>query len=345
MSVVRVSTSGTTCAGCGSGLSSALLSCPSCHRLVHSEALKDLATRAAASVARGDTEAALVAWRSSLDLLPPGARQSAAIAERIATLSESADASAASVPPAASGRWKWVVALGPAGLLIWKFKFLTVALFSKGKLLLLGLTKAGTLASMFAAVGLYWTQWGLSFALGLVISIYIHEMGHVAALRRYGIAASAPMFIPGFGALIRLKQAPVTPCENARIGLAGPIWGLGAAVAAAIGAQLGGGALWLAIAQTGAWLNLFNLMPFWQLDGSRGFASLTRLHRWIATAALATAWLITSDGVVLLVLLVAIGRSAIVDKDVPSDRGALGQFVFVTIALAVVFRLTRMTGG
>ena len=206
---------------------------------------------------------------------------------------------------------------------------------------LLGLTKAGTVASMFASVGLYWTQWGLSFALGLVLSIYVHEMGHVAAIRRYGIAATAPMFIPGFGALIRLKQAPVTPRESARIGLAGPVWGLGAAVAAAIGAQLGGGPMLKAIAHTGAWINILNLAPVWQLDGSRGFASLTRLHRWIATAALGVAWMVTRDGAVLLVLLVAAGRTVIDRGDTPTDRGALALFVFVTLALAVVCRLTQ----
>src|ERR1700689_2677115 len=70
-------------------------------------------------------------------------------------------------------------------------------LLSKGKLLLLGLTKLSTLLSMFAFFGVYWTLYGWAFALGLVLSIYVHEMGHVSALRRYGIPATAPMFIPG----------------------------------------------------------------------------------------------------------------------------------------------------
>ncbi len=309
---------------------------------MHAAALSDLAARAGAATVSGDVQAALAAWRSSLDLLPPDSRQSASVAQKIASLAavvETSGGAPADVPT--SGWWKWLAALGPAGLLIWKFKFLIVALLTKGKLLLLGLTKAGTLASMFASVGLYWTQWGLWFALGLVLSIYVHEMGHVAAIRRYGIAASAPMFIPGFGALIRLKQAPVTPRESARIGLAGPVWGLGAAVAAALAGQVGGWPLFLAIAHTGAWINLLNLAPVWQLDGSRAFASLTRPHRWIATAALAVAWMLTRDGVVLLVLLVAVGRTVVSRADAPPDRGALMLFVFVTLALAVVARLTQ----
>ena len=333
-----------TCTGCGTELAPALLSCPACRRLVHAASLTDLAARAEAAAAAGDVPGALAAWRSSLELLPPDSRQSASVAQKITALGAVVEGSSAAPAEApTSGWWKWLAAIGPAGLLIWKFKFLVVALLTKGKLLLLGLTKAGTLASMFASVGLYWTQWGLWFALGLVLSIYVHEMGHVAAIRRYGIAATAPMFIPGFGALIRLKQAPVSPRESARIGLAGPVWGLGAAVAAAICAELGGGPMFRAIAHTGAWINILNLAPVWQLDGSRGFASLTRMHRWLASAALGAAWMLTRDGAVLLVLLVAVGRTVIDRGEAPPDRGALALFVFVTLALAVVCRLTAVT--
>jgi Zn-dependent protease len=332
----------TTCGGCGTEVAATLLSCPVCHRLVHGETLKALAARAEAAARNGELREALVAWRSSLELLPPGSRQHAAIAQRVEDLSKQVEAAGATAAPALpeSGRWKWLAALGPIGLLLWKFKFLVVAILSKGKLLLLGLTKAGTLMSMFATVGLYWTLWGLWFAVGLVISIYIHEMGHVAALRRFGIAASAPMFIPGLGAVVRLKQSPVGPREDARIGMAGPVWGLGAAVAAWTIGVLGGGPMYNAIAHTGAWINMFNLMPIWQLDGSRAFASLTRPHRWIAVAALAVAWAITQDGIVLLVLLVALARSLAPTDNIKPDAGALTLFVVVALALAVVFRYT-----
>lgn len=325
---------------CGTEVASSLLACPACHRLVHADTLNDLASRAQAAAAANDTQSALVHWRSSLELLPTDSRQFVAISERIAALAREAESTPQSPVPA-SGRWKWLVALGPAGLLLWKLKFLVVAALTKGKLLLLGLTKAGTLASMFAAVGVYWTLWGLWFALGVVLSIYVHEMGHVAALRRYGIQASAPMFIPGFGALVRLKQAPVTAREDARIGMGGPVWGLGAALAALAVAHLGGGAMWSAIARTGAWINLFNLLPVWQLDGSRAFASLTRTHRWLATAAVALAWVITRDGVVMLVVLVAAFRAVTGGSGVPRDRGALGWYAFVALGLAFVFRIAQ----
>jgi Zn-dependent protease len=329
------------CAGCGTEVSRSQLSCPGCHRLIHATTLKELAGRAEAAAAAGELTEALGAWRSSLDLLPPGSRQHALVSERVAALSAQVEATPAGVPPPPdSGKWKWLAALGPIGLLLWKFKFIVVAVLSKGKLLLLGLTKMSTLASMFATVGLYWTLYGLWYAVGLVVSIYVHEMGHVAALRRYGIRASAPMFIPGLGALVRLKQAPIGPREDARIGLAGPLWGLGAAIAAGLIGAAGGGKIWLAIAHTGAWINLFNLMPIWQLDGGRAFASLTRAHRWYAAGALAIAWWITGDGLVFLVLLVAIGRAVMKGDDVAPDAGALVYFALVAIALATVFYAT-----
>jgi Zn-dependent protease len=330
------------CSACGTAVAASLLSCPGCHRLVHTEALKAYASHADAATRAGNHQEALAAWRASLELLPPESRQHTVISERIAALSE-AVGSASQMPADAHTRpgWKWLALLGPAALVVWKFKFLIVAVLSKGKLLLLGLTKMSTLASMLLAVGVYWTQWGLWFALGLVVSIYIHEMGHVAALRQYGIAASAPMFIPGLGALVRLKQMPANAREDARVGLAGPLWGLGASFAALAASAATGNGLWAAIAATSAWLNLFNLMPVWQLDGSRAFASLTTGHRWLAVAALAAAWMIAGDGMVILVLLVAIARAFTGGAGVSSDHVALGQYASIAIALAGIFRISR----
>ena len=70
----------------------------------------------------------------------------------------------------------------------------------KAKALLLGLTKGTTLLTMLLSLGVYWSMWGWPLRLGLVLSIYVHEMGHVIALARYGFRATAPMFIPGLGA-------------------------------------------------------------------------------------------------------------------------------------------------
>ena len=129
-------------------------------------------------------------------------------------------------------------------------------------------------------------------------------------LRRLGINASAPLFIPGVGALVMLKQHITDPILDARIGLAGPVWGLGAAVAAWVIYQIHGAPIWLAIAELTGFLNLFNLMPIWQLDGSRGFHALSRQERWMVVAAIAAALALTGVRLLLWILAaVAIFRT------------------------------------
>jgi Zn-dependent protease len=113
------------------------------------------------------------------------------------------------------------------------------------------------------------------------------------------------MFIPGIGAFIRLRQRPVDAIEDARIGLAGPIWGLGAALVALALGRATGEPLWLAIAKLGAWINLFNLLPILSLDGSRAFTALARPGRALATLAFGAAWYVTGDGLLILLALVA----------------------------------------
>jgi Zn-dependent protease len=212
-----------------------------------------------------------------------------------------------------------------------------VLLLGKLKFLLLGLTKASTFLSMFAFFGVYWGLYGWPLALGLVVSIYIHEMGHVAMLKRLGIEAGAPMFIPGIGALVLLKQHVDDPIVDAKIGLAGPVWGLGAALAAFGVYESTHGRIWLAIAQLGGFLNLFNLVPFWQLDGSRGFHALSREERWIVVAAVAIALWLTEQRFLFLVGGVAVYR-ALQRESGPGSRRVLATFVLLVAALSWLAR-------
>jgi Zn-dependent protease len=321
---------------CGTDIAPGVLACPGCHRLIHAAALKEHREQADAAARIGDTSAELGAWRLALPLVPPNSRQHVAISERIDALSEAALAA----PDGHSPGWKWLGGLGTAGLIIWKLKFLVIALLTKGKLLLLGLTKASTVFSMLLSFGVYWTAWGMWFALGVVLSIYVHEMGHIAALRRFGIPATAPMFVPGLGAFIRLRAQRLSPREDARIGLAGPMWGLGAAgLAFAIGVA-GGGPMWMAIARTGAWINAFNLLPVWQLDGNRGIAAIARNDRWLVAAAFVAGWTVAGDGLFVLLALTAVVRIFSQDAPESSDRAVLAKFGFLVLALAAIFRVS-----
>jgi Zn-dependent protease len=100
--------------------------------------------------------------------------------------------------------------------------------------------------------------------------------------------------------------------------------------------------MYLAIASTGAWLNLFNLLPVWQLDGNRGFSALTRTQRLSVAATFGAAWAMTSDGLLVLLLVVSLVRAFDRATPVIGDRGALAQFVSLVLALSVVFHFARV---
>jgi Zn-dependent protease len=211
-----------------------------------------------------------------------------------------------------------------------------VLVLTKAKFLILGLTKASTFFSMFLSLGVYWTAFGWWFALGLVLSIYVHEMGHVFALDRYGIKAGAPMFVPGLGAMIRLKQRLTDPRQDAQVGLAGPLWGLGAALFAYAVALATGSPAWAAIAQFGAFLNLFNLLPIWQLDGGRAFRALARSQRWFAAMAIALAWALSEQPLLVLLLIAATLRTLSETPPAHGDRPTLIQYVTLVAALTTL---------
>jgi Zn-dependent protease len=323
------------CVRCGTELAPAILSCPSCHRLVHAETLARLAAQADAAARAGDASGALASWRRALELLPPASEQSRVIGGRVVELSRVAE----EAPAPAEKRPGWAKAggvIGVVGLLLWKFKFVVVFALTKLKFLVLGLTKAGTAFSMVLSLGVYWAAWGWRFALGVILTMYVHEMGHVASLRRYGIAATAPMFVPGLGAFVRLKQTLQSPREDARVGLAGPIWGLGATLATyALHLALGWPVL-AAVAKFSAWLNLFNLLPVWQLDGGRAFAALDRNQRWGVAAACGAAFWLTREGLLVLLLLAAAARAwrGVTPKE--PDSVVFVQYVGLVLSLALL---------
>jgi Zn-dependent protease len=170
-----------------------------------------------------------------------------------------------------------------------------VALAGKLKGVLLLLPKAKflvTSGSMLVSVAAYATIWGWRFAVGFVVLLFVHEMGHVIQLRREGVMdASAPVFIPFLGALVWARSLGGDAAAEARVGLAGPVLGtIGAALCLPIHAATGDD-FWLALGFTGFFLNLFNLLPFGFLDGARAAAAMSP---WM--------WLLGVFGMVVLVL-------------------------------------------
>jgi Zn-dependent protease len=174
----------------------------------------------------------------------------------------------------------------------------------KGALLLVTkvkfLTTSGSALVSVAAYALIWT-W--KFALGLVILLFIHEMGHVLQLRREGIRASAPMFVPFLGAYVGMKELPKDAAAEARVGLAGPVLGtLGCLIPLGIFLATGD-ELFQVLAYIGFFLNLFNLAPVLPLDGGRAMAALTPWMWVVGWLLLIALMVVFPSPIILLVAL------------------------------------------
>lgn len=153
------------------------------------------------------------------------------------------------------------------------------------------LTTGGTMA---LSVWYYAMYWGWKFAVGFVLSIFVHELGHVYAAYQRGVPVSAPVFIPGMGALILHQNSSRTIWDDALIGIGGPVWGGSAGVFFLIGADYFQSPLLQALAYTTFMINLFNLIPIMPLDGG-----------WVTRAISPRLWIF---GVIGIVALVVTGR-------------------------------------
>jgi Zn-dependent protease len=167
------------------------------------------------------------------------------------------------------------------------------------------LTTTGTALVSVAAYSLFW---GWSFAAGFVVLLFVHEMGHVIALRREGIKASAPMFIPFLGAMITAKSLGDNALAEARVGLAGPVLGSLGAAAVAVIAGLTGSTMLLALAYVGFLINLFNLLPVLPLDGGRAMAAMAPWMWFVGFAALIPLAILLHGGFIFLLILIFGGR-------------------------------------
>jgi Zn-dependent protease len=190
-------------------------------------------------------------------------------------------------------------ALGAVGLMIAK-------LGAQAKLLLVALPKLKlftTSASMLVSIVAYQLIFGWLFSVGFVLLLLLHELGHVFQLRREGIKASAPMFIPFLGAVISAKSMGDDAGAEARVGLAGPILG-SIATLVPLGIWIATGShFWQALAFIGFFLNLFNLLPILPLDGGRAMAALSPWVWLVGLAGLVAMVFFFPSPILLIILL------------------------------------------
>ena len=183
-----------------------------------------------------------------------------------------------------------------------------LALLAKLKAIILLLPKVKLLAStgtILVSLAAYAVIWGFPFAAGFVALLFVHEMGHAIALRREGIKASWPMFIPFLGAVIAARSLGDNATAEARVGLAGPVLGSIGAAACVLVWHATGNDLWRALAFTGFFLNLFNLLPVVPLDGGRAMAAMAPWMWFVGFAAIIPLAIIFPNPIILLILVFA----------------------------------------
>jgi Zn-dependent protease len=210
------------------------------------------------------------------------------------------------------------------------------------------LFKAKFLFSIFISFGVYLWIGGPWFAVGLIVLLFVHEMGHVIEAKHQGLPVSAPMFIPLLGAAITLKQNPRDAWHEARLALAGPILGsLGAAAIYAVGLAEDSNRL-KAIAFLGFFINLFNLLPVVPLDGGRAVAALHPALWLVGLVGLGALTVVRPNPILIIILVFAAmelwrrwqmrGDPAARDyyRVLPWQRGAVALSYFGLAALLVL---------
>jgi Zn-dependent protease len=321
--LVLTPSAATTCRECGTDLPSGTLACPYCAALVYSTHL-DQISKAARNLEENNLPHNLAEardlWLSALPWLPRASRQAEWIRLHVLTLDARINATE---PPAKPS--KWTKRLGPLA---------PIAVFlAKAKTALLLLLKLKFLLSFVTFFGVYWALYGLWFGAGFAISILIHEFGHVIAVKRRGLQADLPVFLPGFGAYVRWQGFNISLSDRATIALAGPLAGFFAAVACFALYSLTHRPVFAALAQTGAWLNLLNLIPIWVLDGGQAVLALNRLQRGLLLLTCILFFAITSQGVYLLVAAGMVYR--LFTKDQPTEPSSRTMVFFMSLLFAL----------
>ena len=321
------------CKRCSSELAPGALACEQCHALVHSEQLDQLAVEAKALEAKGDLSHARERWLTGLQLLPPNSRQASWIQQHVRQL----DTSANLIQPAPQSENKWAKRLGPLGPI--------AILLAKGKTLFLALFKLKFLLSFAAFIGIYWAAWGMKFGIGFAVLVLLHEMGHFIDIKRRGLPAEMPVFLPGLGAYVRWQALGVSQETRSAISLAGPLAGFFTALACAVLWWQTGNPFWAALARAGAVLNLLNLIPVWILDGGQAVLALSKGERVFLLTACLALWLVLDQKMFFLLALGA-AYQIFFGGDLPPQpsRATTLYYVAVLTALGVIIKFLPGTG-
>jgi Zn-dependent protease len=305
--------------------------CDQCHGLVHSEELERLSADAKALEAGGELRQAREKWLTGLALLPPTSKQ----AEWIRQHAQALDSAGGVRQPAGDNQWAQPTgaqAMGPAGS--------AAAMGNRSGAPVTPRFKMTSILSFVAFVVIYSAASGVKFGIGFAVLILIHEMGHFVDIKRRGLPADMPVFLPGLGAYVRWNALGVSLETRSAVSLAGPLAGFLAALACAVLWWQTGDPFWGALARVGAILNLLNLIPVWVLDGGQAALALSKMERIVLLITCVALGLVLKQNMFFLVALGA-GYRAFFSKDLPahSSRAITVYFIAVLTALGVIIRL------
>jgi Zn-dependent protease len=294
------------CKRCSQELAPGTLVCDQCHTLVHSEELERLSAEAKALEARGDLRQAREKWTAALALLPSTSTQADWIKQHVTSLAAAGITGLAANKTATVGaRFKW-----------------------------------SSILSFLAFVALYSLASGVKFGIGFAALILIHEMGHFVDIKRRGLPADMPVFLPGLGAYVRWQAMGVSLETRSAVSLAGPLAGFFASVACAIIWWQTSNPFWATLARVGAVLNVLNLIPVWALDGGQAALALSKTERIVLLWVCLALGLALGQNIFFLVAAGA-GYRAFFARDLPAhpSRVITIYFIVVLTALGVVIRL------
>ncbi len=278
-----------SCPRCSSPIHPGELACSNCHALVHADQMERGAAEARQLERSGDVQGAHARWMSILPLLPHESKQAQWIREHLQELQTSAARNYRPPQAQAKSRWaRWMAPLAPLALVLAKLKTFLFAIL-----------KLKFLFSFAAFLGVYWSMWGPRFGIGFAVLILIHEMGHFVEIKRRGLPADMPVFLPGLGAYVRWQAMGVSLETRSLIALAGPCAGFLAAVACMLVWKATGNPFWWGLARTSAWFNALNLIPLFILDGGRAILSMNAMQRAMLLAVSVGLWYASSDWVFL----------------------------------------------
>jgi Zn-dependent protease len=289
-----------------------MLACSQCLTLVHGQELDRIAAEAKEFEAKGDLRSARECWLACLPLLPRGSKQAEWVRDHALKLDLNADSLEHVETP--GGETNWFRNLRP----LW---------------------------TLVPFIFIYSQIYGMEFGIGFALLILVHEMGHFIDIKRRGLPADMPVFLPGLGAYVRWRALGVSLQTRAAVSLAGPAAGfIGSVVCWVIWLKTGNG-LFAGLARASAWLNILNLVPVWILDGGQAALALSRVERIVLVVVGVALSVVFWNELFIVVAAGALIRVFIKDAPERASWGITTYFVMVLVLLALVMRFVPVQGG